>query len=165
MPRTRISNSTTRAAHIRREFDVIAEAREGIGASSLIHAICVEAVSADQGHFETSGGEQGYAWNPLKYKTPHSRIAAAGSSLGRVLAGANCDRRTYQAFMEGIYQVTVNESDDVTERIERLWDQQALLPPEPEPVEQPSRLKRFFNWLGRFFSPDFAVAHQDEIDP
>lgn len=124
---TRAAQGALWAAHIRREFDMLIRALDGVGASSLVQQLATEAVVADNGTLKTSVGEAGYSWDPAtqerkKARDPvGQRIAAAGASLGRVLAGAQCDHRAYLAFLEAIYQVSTNQDRDVTARIEALW--------------------------------------------
>jgi hypothetical protein len=150
------TTSKTRTASIRRELDVLLQAAEGIGACNIVRAIAVEAVAADEGDYTDTAGNPGYAWNPKGYLDKSDpvgfRIYSAAQSLGRVMAGGNCDARTYAAFMEGIYKVTVNQDYDVTRRIEQLWDALPSVEITDEVVVQrPSRLKRILRWLGKWF--------------
>jgi len=115
-------------AHLRREYDVLVEAKQGLGAASLFHAISVQAAAADDGTLEHGTGTPGYAWQPDVYqrKSPTDpvgeRIRAVSASFGRVMAGGHPTTRAYLAFMEGIYRVTTDQPEDVTKRIEAMWD-------------------------------------------
>lgn len=115
------------AAHIRREFDTLVQALSGVGTSSLVQQLATEAIYADNGKLVTSTGEAGYSWDPSAQDKKNARdpvqarIAAAGSSLGRVLAGGQCDHRAYLAFLEAIYQVATNQDRNISARIEELW--------------------------------------------
>jgi hypothetical protein len=149
-------SSKTRTAAVRREIDVLFQASEGMNASALLRTIAIEAVASDEGNYTNTAGEPGFAWNPEVYVKRYpsnpveARIHSAAGSLGRVLGGAGCDARSYSAFLEGIYRVTVNQDHEVTRRIEELWD---CLPQIEIPVEvkRPSRLRRILRWLEKFF--------------
>lgn len=144
---------------LRREFDTLVRATEGLGASALVEAIATEAVIADDGHLHDTSGKAGYAWNPQAQikkgaRNPAGeRVKAAAASLGRVLAGGHPDHRTYLAFLQGIYVVTTQQDYDVASRIEMLWDQMAY--DEEHPVEPPTPprtwlsriIDRFVQWL------------------
>jgi hypothetical protein len=133
------------AAQIRREIDLLVQATDGIGATSLIAHLATEAVYADNGTLKTSVGEPGYSWSPEAEKRKNARdpvaqrIYAAGASLGRVLAGGQCDHRAYLAFMEAIYQVATNQDRDVTSRIEALWERHDQHVEEQEAIEAERR--------------------------
>lgn len=154
--RSRGAQSHLWGAQIRREVDILLNATEGVGASSLFAALATEAVVADGGQLSTTTGEQGYAWNPKAHgreRDPvQARIRSAGASLGRVLVGGQPDHRSYLAFLEAIYQVTTSQERPVTERIEQLWEAYAAMS-EEERVEQeeraarPGLLRRFWRAL------------------
>lgn len=163
------------SAQIRREFDVLLQATDGVGASSLIHTLAAEAVLADTGRLTDSTGAAGFAWNPAVYEKRNAtdpvaaRIASAGASLGRVLAGGHPTHRTYLAYLEAIYQVTVTQGDDVAARIERLWDQyaaQEIEEPLVEPTTRPwyRRLwARFVAWWSASYTP--TLDEEEGIEP
>jgi hypothetical protein len=140
-------------SQIRREFDTLARATEGLGACAVFEAIATEAVIADNGELKDSTGKVGYAWNPEAQQRKGARnpaaerVKAAAASFGRVLAGGHPDHRTYLAFLQGIYVVTTQQDYDVASRIEMLWDQMAY-DTEPEEEEEVNvRIER--SWLGR----------------
>jgi hypothetical protein len=149
---------------LRREFDTLSRATEGMGASSLFEAIATEAVIADDGELCDSSGKPGYAWNPEAQKRKGSRnpaserVKAAGASLGRVLAGGHPDHRSYLAFLQGVYVVTTQQDYDVAQRIEMLWDQMAYDDEGLEEVPHPKRgwirntWNRFLAWWRSSYS-------------
>lgn len=164
MSHTPSATTVANAAAIRREFDVLLAATQGIGASSLIHALAIEAVTADTGKLKTTDGTEGYVWQPRVYETKaptnpvHSRICAAGASLGRILAGGHPTNRAYLAFMEAIYQVTTSQADDVADRIQALWDaHEAAVDAEPAPEPRTpwyARLwRRLRSWWKATYEP------------
>jgi hypothetical protein len=129
------------AAQIRREFDLLAQAMNGVGISSLIQTLATEAVFADDGTLKTSVGEPGYSWNPdaasRKRKTDpvKERINSAAASLGRVLGGGQCDHRAYLAFLAAFYEVKTSQDQDITARIEALWERHEQHVAEEETIE------------------------------
>lgn len=168
MPRSINENRRLVSGHqwgvqLQREVDVLVAATQGIGLSTTMLALATEAVIADNGTLADSRGEQGYAWQPDVYErraTAYAdpvtaRIRAAGSSLGRVLAGGHPSHRAYLAFLEALYQVTTQQSYDVAERIEKLWDQaesmrdQAIEETEEQEREHVPILRRIRDWLRR----------------
>lgn len=128
---TRLVTGHQWGVQLQREIDVLLAANEGRGASALILALATEAVIADNGTLTDSLGKPGYAWTPGVYQKKAgpdwitSRIRAAGSSIGRVMSGGHPSHRTYLAVIEALYVVTTQQSYDVAERIERLWDEAA----------------------------------------
>jgi hypothetical protein len=139
---------------LRREFDTLYRATEGLGASALFEAISTEAVIADTGELCDSAGREGYAWNPESNKLKGSRnpaserVKSAGASLGRVLAGGHPDHRSYLAFLQAIYVVTTQQDYDVAARIEMLWDQMAY---DQEETEAEEAVIKERSWIGRLW--------------
>lgn len=139
-------------SQLRREFDTLVRATEGLGATSLFEAIATEACIADDGTLCTTAGEKGYAWHPEAQNRKSSRnpagerVKAAGASFGRVIAGGHPDHRSYLAFLQALYVVTTQQDYDVAQRIEMLWDQMAYDEPEPE-AEEPVITER--SWISR----------------
>jgi hypothetical protein len=136
--------------HIRREFDTLVRATEGMGATALVEAIATEAVIADTGELADGRGNKGWAWNPeaIRRTTVSNpaaeRVKSAGASLGRVLCGGHPNHRVYLAFLQAIYVVTTQQDYDVAARIEMLWDQMAY-----ENEEAVEELAPRQSWLGR----------------
>lgn len=166
MPRSMNENRRIVSGHqwgvqLQREIDVLVAGTQGIGLSTTMLALATEAVIADTGRLCDSTGTPGYAWQPEVYerKANHdpvtARIRAAGSSLGRVLAGGHPSHRAYLAFLEAVYVVTTQQSYDVAERIEKLWDEAERMRDEidePEEDETPRRkpwTARLRDWLRR----------------
>lgn len=153
------------AAQIRREFDTLAQAMSGVGIASLIQTLATEAVYADNGTLRTSVGEPGYSWNPdaasrkRKGDPVRERINSAGASLGRVLAGGQCDHRAYLAFLEAFYQVTTTQNPDISARIEALWERHEQHVAEEEAIEseKPGVLARFWSAIVEWFKTGWMV--------
>ena len=157
------------AATIRREFDILLAATQGIGAASLMHALSVAAVTADTGHLRSGDGTEGHVWQPKVYETKsptnpvHSRICAAGASLGRILAGGHPTNRAYLAFMEAIYVVTTSQTDDVADRIQALWDaHEAALDAEPIPTTRTPWYRRWWHRLRAWWSVSYEPTTENE---
>jgi hypothetical protein len=142
-------------SQLRREFDTLVRATEGLGATALFEALATEAVIADNGELQDSAGKPGYAWNPDAQKRKGSknpaaeRVKAAGSSFGRLLAGGHPDHRTYLAFLQALYVVTTQQDYDVAQRIEMLWDQMAYDEEPSEDEELPGGRER--SWIGQLW--------------
>lgn len=155
----RITRGHQWGSQLRREFDTLARATEGLGACALFEALATEAVIADTGELQSTAGEVGYAWDPQAQirkgaRNPASeRVKAAAASFGRVLAGGHPDHRTYLAYLQAIYVVTTQQDYDVAQRIEMLWDQMAYDEEMTEDSEPTPRswlgrvIDRFVNWL------------------
>lgn len=149
---------------IRRELDTLMLARGGEETSHVMFMLAVEAVTADTGTLVDSSGVAGFAWRPSVYTNRRSskdpaadRIKSAGASLGRIMAGGHPDHRTYLAFMEAVYVVTVAQDYDVASRIEALWDRldgdrtdiHDIVESIIEDTRKPNPLKRFVAWVKR----------------
>jgi hypothetical protein len=153
------------AAQIRREIDLLVQATDGIGASSLFARLATEAVYRDDGTLKTSVGEPGYSWSPdvqerKKSRDPvQQRINAAAASLGRVLGGGQCDHRAYLAFLEAIYQVATSQDKDVSARIEALWERYDQHVVEEAAIEQARRslLRRVWDAVRNWWAGGVAL--------
>jgi hypothetical protein len=162
------TNGEVMAQHLKREFDVLAEATKGLGMASVISSLAIQAVLADTGQLCAGNGEPGYAWQPDVYqrKAPHDpvgeRIRVAGATFGRVMAGGHPTHRSYLAYLEAMYRVTTAQEDEVARRIEELWDALETKPElvlVPTPTEREHGVivrlwKRFIAWWRASYEPE-----------